>query len=161
MYWTHAQVSCQFYFFYSRPWSNTARIYLSSNILQIYFKKNYLRFDLNIFSDLSERQLIKRFFGIFFSFWCFCKHSSGSKAHMLNFSLICLVILNMIHSIILSTLSLEAGICVLFLLKHAEKKREKRQKLCRGGCFGYFLLEILHHNFFLWWYVKLIWTSIW
>jgi len=49
----------------------------------------------------------------------------------------------------LSTLSLEAGICVLFFVETCWKKREKRQKLCHGGCFGYFLLEILHRYFFV------------
>lgn len=73
-----------------------------------------------------------------FFFGVFVKHLSGSKAHMLNFSLICLVILNMIHSIICPHSRWKQEFVFCFLLKHAEKKREKRQKLCRGGCFSLF-----------------------
>ena len=55
----------------------------------------------------------------------------------------------MIHSIICPHSRWKQEFVFCFLLKHAEKKREKRQKLCRGGCFRYFLLEILHRYFFV------------
>jgi len=60
-----------------------------------------------------------------FFFGVFVKHLSGSKAHMLNFSLICLVILNMIHSIICPHSRWKQEFVFCFLLKHAEKKGKK------------------------------------
>ena len=54
---------------------------------------------------------------------------SGSKAHMLNFSLICLVILNFDSFNYLSTLSLEAGICVLFFVETCWEKKGKKAKI--------------------------------
>ena len=74
---------------------------------------------------------------------------SGSKAHMLNFSLICLVILNFDSFNYLSTLSLEAGICVLFFCWNMLRKKGKKGKNCAVVVvLVNFFLEILHRYFF-------------
>ena len=54
---------------------------------------------------------------------------SGSKAHMLNFSLICLVILNMIHSIICPHSRWKQEFVFCFFVETCWEKKGKKAKI--------------------------------
>ena len=108
-------------------------------------KKTVWDLTLNIFSDLSERQLIKRFFGIFFLVFLLNTCQAAKRTCSISLSFVWKYLIWFIQLFCPHSRWKQEFV---FFVETCWEKREKRQKLCRGGCFGYFLLEILHHYFF-------------